>query len=236
MPSPRKKRALVSRTLIITGIILIVIALLMEGQRYPWGTLFGFLAVEESTLPDPAPIILKGADADSTLVEYTGNEPFDPAADQEIRINILPGAETGAPPPPIYIRLGIIQIPKLGVSEHILEGIDRHLYYGVGHVPGTGSIDASGNCVLAGHRYAGFRHLDKLVAGDTLVLKAGENTYNYSVYDSFEVLPEETWVLSTVEEGEKSLTLITCTPYLISTHRLIIRAHLTAIDGIPGEN
>ncbi len=214
-----------SRTLIVSGIVLIAIALLTEGLHYPWGALFGYVP-EESSLADPAPIALKGTDVNSIVKENSENGPLDSAGEPETEISILPGVKSDSDPLPVYVRLGIIKIPKLGVSEHILEGTGRQLLYAIGHVTGTADIGASGNCVLAGHRYGGFRHIDKLSAGDSLVLTVGENVYDYSVYDSFDVLPEETWVLSDLEEGEQALTLITCTPYLISTHRLIVRARL----------
>lgn len=227
-------RCVLSRTLIIFGVVLIAAALILEGQRYPWGTLFK-VSQEESSLADPAPIILKGADADSILEEYTGEEPSDPAEDTMVNNNVLPGTETEAQAAPVYVRLGVIKIPKLRISQHILEGTERQLHYGIGHVPGTDEIGAFGNCALAGHRFASFRYLNKLTAGDNIVLKTGDNTYTYSVFESFEVLPEETWVLSDIEGEERSLTLITCTPYLVSSHRLIVRARLTTVNGMTAE-
>lgn len=230
MNSGRKIKNLLSGTFIIAGVMLIVSALFLEGERYPWQTIFSFLP-SKTHLEDPPPIILKGIDKNSALEEYT--EDSVPNVGISADLDILPGEESDVQPPAAYIRLGIIKIPKLGVSEHILEGTERQLLYGVGHLPGTAGIGEKGNCVLAGHRYAGFRYIDKLTTGDRLILKAGEALYSYLVFESMVVLPEETWVLSSIEGEGSTLTLITCTPYLVSTHRLVVRARLITANDIP---
>ncbi len=104
--------------------------------------------------------------------------------------------------------------------------------YGVGHLPSTAAIGQKGNCAISGHRTFPFRYLDMLKEGDSVILKFGDNRYTYTVYESFTVLPEEVWVLDSVEGKEYVLTLITCTPYMVSSHRLIVRAELSDINGI----
>ncbi len=121
---------------------------------------------------------------------------------------------------------GIIEIPKLGVKAAILEGTDdRALKYTVGHYPQTANPGEKGNCVLLGHRnyvYGHFfRRIDELKAGDRVIIKKDTDTYTYIVTESFVVSPEEVWVLDTAEDS--ILTMITCTPMVTYTDRLIVR-------------
>ena len=121
---------------------------------------------------------------------------------------------------------GIIEIPKLSVVAAILEGTDdKALKYTVGHYPGTANPGEKGNYVLLGHRnyvYGHyFRRIDELNPGDEVIIKKGLETYTYLVTESFVVSPEEVWVLDTTEET--MLTMITCTPMITYTDRLIVR-------------
>lgn len=124
---------------------------------------------------------------------------------------------------------GIIEIPKLGVVAAILEGTDdRALKYTVGHYPGTANPGEKGNSVLLGHRnyvYGHyFRELNKLELGDLIILRKDTDVFTYEVTDSFVVEPNELWVLDNSEEAE--VTLITCTPVITYTHRLIVKGRL----------
>ena len=121
---------------------------------------------------------------------------------------------------------GVIEIPKLGVVAAILEGTDdTALKYTVGHYPGTSNPGEKGNYVLLGHRnyvYGHyFRRIDELNPGDEVIIKKGLETYTYLVSESFVVSPEEVWVLEDTEET--MLTMITCTPIITYTDRLIVR-------------
>lgn len=124
---------------------------------------------------------------------------------------------------------GIIEIPKINVSAAILEGTDDSaLKYAVGHYPGTVQPGEDGNSVLLGHRnyvYGHFfRKLDKLEAGDRVVIKKDENIYTYVIYESFVVKPEDTWVLD--KTSDSIITMITCTPIGTYTDRLVVRGEL----------
>jgi sortase A len=128
--------------------------------------------------------------------------------------------------------LGVIKISKIGVYLPIVEGANKdQLREGVGHIPGTARLGQPGNSALAGHRnYAFatyFNRLGELKAGDqvTLITKTAE--YNYSVYDRFVVLPSDTSVLKGSKK-DNIITLITCTPPNIATHRLIVKARLSS--------
>ncbi len=217
MAKSTEKRRRGPRLIMALGLVLVAAAVVMEAADYPWGRLLG--AIPE-TLPDPAPIVLTGEDADSLVTDEAEPVPEDESG-------ILPGEETETEPPEVYVRLGILKIPSLGVSQHVLEGTGRQMRYGVGHVVGSAGLGQEGNCALSGHRPSPFRYLDKLKEGEKITIGVGETLYTYTVYESFSVLPEETWVLSDIPGETATLTLITCTPYLVSSHRLIVRARLT---------
>lgn len=121
---------------------------------------------------------------------------------------------------------GIIEIPKLGVKAAILEGTDdKALKYTVGHYPGTANPGEKGNYVLLGHRnyvYGHyFRRINELEVGDEVIIKKDTDIYTYIITESFVVSPEEVWVLDSTEDT--ILTMITCTPMITYTDRLIVR-------------
>lgn len=219
-----KKRCFTRRrvavSLIACGVLLLLIAAGLELSRYPWRAAIALPA----DLPDPAPIVLDGADKRAHLINA---ETAPPQAEEDMAQ--LPGDEESDAVPDAYVALGVIKIPRLEVSEHLLEGTDRQLRYGVGHLTGTAAVGAVGNAALAAHRNLSFRYLDLLRSGDDVILTVGKDTFTYEVYDSFEVEPDELWVLNAVEGETHTLTLITCTPYLVSSHRLIVRARLVDV-------
>ena len=225
------KRKTLAYVLIFAGMALIAATICIEAYRYPWGTLSGS-GRDESSLPDPTPVVLTGEDADSVIENADDGPIKSSSVDGQGETGELPGSETEDAPSAVYIQLGIIKIPELNVSQNVLEGTQRQMRYGIGHVTGTDGIGVKGNCAVAGHRTTAFRYLDKLTTGDSVVLKVNGNVFTYTVYDSFDVLPEETWVLNDIEGEDYALTLITCTPYLVSSHRLIVRARLTDVNGL----
>ncbi len=229
-------RNVISRLLILAGLFLVLGALAFEAYHYPWRALFGGNDQSEASVPDPAPIVLKGEDRESVIVPAEPEASPDASPAEAPETDVLPGDETAeALPEPAYVQLGILKIPKLGVSEYVLEGTQRQMRYGVGHVEESAGIGQKGNCAIAGHRPAPFRYLDKLDTEDSVILKADDTVYTYSVYESFTVLPDETWVLGAAKGEAYALTLITCTPYLVSSHRLIVRARLIDINGMTPE-
>ncbi|NCB41616.1 MAG: class D sortase [Clostridia bacterium] len=229
MQEKRLNRKIISRVFIGIGLLAIVSIGAIEAYHYPWLALLSNRQ-EESALPDPKPIVLEGMDVDSTLEVGEGSssggaKPYFENPD------ILPGEESKNAISSVYIQLGMIKIPKIDVSEYVLEGTQGELRYGVGHIESTEDIGEAGNCALAGHRNTHFRYLNKLSDGDKIIFKVEENTYIYEVYELFTVLPEETWVLDDVNNEAYVLTLITCTPYAVSSDRLIVRARLLNING-----
>lgn len=125
--------------------------------------------------------------------------------------------------------LGVLIIDKINLKVCVNEGTDMStLKYAVGHFEGTALPGQLGNFALAGHRsYAFgdyFNRLDELSEGDNITIKTVNGTYSYTVYGKKVVLPEEVEVLNPTDDA--TMTLITCTPIRIATHRLIINARL----------
>ncbi|KZL93410.1 class D sortase [Clostridium magnum] len=125
--------------------------------------------------------------------------------------------------------IGIITIPKINLKAAICEGIEsENLKYAVGHFPGTPLPGEMGNFCIAGHRsytYGEFfNRLDELQVDDEIIVKTNINEYKYKVYEKKVVEPSEISVLDNTKEP--IITLVTCTPIRIATHRLIIKGKL----------
>ena len=130
--------------------------------------------------------------------------------------------------------IGYIEIPEISCSLPIYHGTDEAvLQIAVGHIEGS-SLPVGGagtHCVLSGHRGLPsarlFTDLDKLVKGDTFLIRVLDETLTYEVDQIRIVEPQEMEELE-IEEGKDYCTLVTCTPYGINTHRLLVRGHRTA--------
>jgi sortase A len=122
--------------------------------------------------------------------------------------------------------VGRVEIPRLGVSAIVLEGVDKKtLRRGVGHIPETPLPEEGGNVALAAHRDSFFRGLKDIRKNDIITLKTLENTYYYRVDWTEIVLPEDTHVLAGSDAPE--LTLVTCYPFYYvgsAPKRFIVRA------------
>ncbi len=125
--------------------------------------------------------------------------------------------------------MGYIQIPSIDVSLPIYHGVDEAiLQVAVGHIEAS-SLPVGGegsHCVLSGHRGLPsarlFTDLDQLAEGDLFLLKVLNETLTYQVDQIRIVLPEEVGDLDLIR-GKDYCTLVTCTPYGINTHRLLVR-------------
>ena len=127
--------------------------------------------------------------------------------------------------------MGYIRIPKINIEIPIYHGTSEAvLQAGVGHFWGT-SLPVGGestHTVLTGHRGLPtktlFTNMDKLEEGDIFYIKVLDETLAYQIDQILTVLPEETDALA-IESGKDYATLVTCTPYAINTHRLLVRGH-----------
>lgn len=132
--------------------------------------------------------------------------------------------------------MGYIEIPSINCSLPIYHGTQESvLQIAVGHIEWS-SLPvgvASSHCVVSGHRGLPsaklFTNLDELSKGDTFMLRVLDEVLTYEVDQILIVEPQETGALQ-IEEGKDYCTLVTCTPYGINTHRLLVRGH--RIDNI----
>lgn len=159
--------------------------------------------------------------------ELLGNiellDPFSPVKDEvdERYQSLLKLNDAG--------MMGYVSIPKIEVELPIYHGTSEPvLQTGVGHFEGT-SLPVGGestHAVLTGHRGLPskllFTDLDELAEGDVFYIQILDETLAYQVDQIVTVLPEDTGELQIVN-GKDYVTLVTCTPYSVNTHRLLIR-------------
>lgn len=127
--------------------------------------------------------------------------------------------------------IGYIEIPTIKVSLPIYHGVDEAvLQIAVGHIEGS-SLPVGGegtHCVISGHRGLPsaklFTNLDEMEEGDLFMMRVLDETLTYEVDQIRIVEPEDLSALE-IEEGKDLCTLVTCTPYGINSHRLLVRGH-----------
>ncbi|WP_083662210.1 class C sortase [Thermophilibacter provencensis] len=152
-------------------------------------------------------------------------DPFDPDAERptdEDYDNVLNLSGDGV--------MATINIPKIHVELPIYHTTDTDvLEHGIGHLEGT-SVPIGGestHCVLSGHTGLPsmkiFDNLDQLEVGDYFVISVLGEDHAYRVTSVEVVLPDETDSL-VIEQGRDLCTLVTCTPYGVNTHRLLVHA------------
>lgn len=130
--------------------------------------------------------------------------------------------------------MGYIDIPKINVKLTIFHGTDESvLQTSIGHLEGT-SLPVGGkgtHSVLSGHRGLPsaklFSDLDQLREGDTFTIHVLNETLTYEV-DQIRVVEPTDLSNLTIDPDQDYVTLVTCTPYGINTHRLLVRGHRIA--------
>ena len=166
------------------------------------------------------------AEAYNAALAEKANPYFFTEEDQKLHEDRLNISGTGV--------MGYIDIPEIKCTLPIYHGTsDAVLQVGVGHIEGS-SLPVGGegtHCVLSGHSGLPsavlFTHLEDLDIGDLFTLQIMDETLTYEVDRFNRVLPHEMDLL-TIEEGKDSCTLVTCTPYGVNTHRLLVHAHRVA--------
>ena len=156
--------------------------------------------------------------------------------------NMLSGAtitEGGASAPPLpYVEqltvggvMAYVDIPKIGIYLPVQHGTDAEtLERAVGHVVGT-SLPVGGSsthAVLSAHSGMAssklFSDIDQLAEGDVFYIHVLGDTLAYKVDSINTVLPTDTSLLQ-IEDDKDYVTLVTCTPFGVNTHRLLVRGH-----------
>ncbi|MBN1642881.1 MAG: class D sortase [Anaerolineae bacterium] len=119
-------------------------------------------------------------------------------------------------------------IPAINVDVPVVEGVDwEQLKKGAGHLIGSANPGERGNCFIAGHNdvYGEiFRDLEELKVGDEILVHAGARAYRYTVSAARIVEPDDVSVMEPT--STPILTLLTCYPYMIDSHRLVVIAEL----------
>lgn len=137
--------------------------------------------------------------------------------------------------------MGYVEIPKINCSLPIYHGTSEGvLQIAVGHVEGS-SLPIGGvgtHCVLSGHRGLPsaklFTSLDKMAEGDQFSLTVLGEVRTYEVDQILTVLPEDVSALE-IDPERDYCTLVTCTPYGINSHRLLVRGHWIGSEEIKEE-
>jgi LPXTG-site transpeptidase (sortase) family protein len=171
--------------------------------------------------------------------------PPQPAGDNQVQVSELGRRYLAAHPAPQWamqpvdapaqawdgVRPVRVMLPRIGVDTAVVEtgfsadtwDVPRYSaahYWGVSAYPGTG-----GNTIIAGHvGYSGiiFHTLPSVQNGDVVLVTAGGQEHRYIVREVLTLLPQDTWVLEPTDT--ETLTLITCIPIGVYSHRLVVRA------------
>ena len=190
--------------------------------------------VEEMDPADYEAMWNAAAEYNQRLLADTGDRYRMTEAEEEEYESILDVTGTGI--------MGYVEVPKIKTTLPIYHGTDDAvLQIAIGHLGGS-SLPVGGestHCVLTGHRGLPsaklFTNLDEMEVGDTFFLHVLDQTLTYEVdqilpmvdKDDRDTLNEALQV----EEGEDLVTLFTCTPYGVNTHRLLVRGHRVPYDG-----
>lgn len=127
--------------------------------------------------------------------------------------------------------MAYVEIPKLNTTMPIYHGTDDSvLQVAIGHIPGT-SLPVGGqgtHAVISGHRGLPsaklFTDIDQLVEGDTFLIQVLDETLTYEVDQILTVTPDDVSALE-IDPDQDYVTLVTCTPYGVNTHRLLVRGN-----------
>lgn len=213
--------AAVGRTLVTFGLLI----LLFVGYQL-WGTgIFQARAQDrlENRFTDLRAGVATATPPDPTTTTSTGPSGAPTTTAPE-------GADASAELPPIEAGdpIAIIEIPKIGVDEVVVQGTARDdLQNGPGHYPATPLPGQIGNAAIAGHRTtygAPFFRLDELAPGDQILTTSLVGDYVYVVTELLVVKPTDVWVVENTPDAQ--LTLTTCNPKYSARERLVVKARL----------
>lgn len=204
----RRVVAAVGRTLVAAGVILLLFV-----AYQLWGT-----GLAEARAQDE----LRN-DFERLLTTTTTTSPPDDGAPTVT-------TTTEPPPPPVEGEaVAVLRIPRLGVDKAVVEGVGvADLKQGPGHYPGSPMPGQVGNAAIAGHRTtygAPFYELDRLVAGDEVLVTTRQGDFRFEVDRTLIVPPNQVDVLDPTDEAR--LTLTTCNPRFSARERLVVSAVLT---------
>jgi sortase A len=181
------------------------------------------MAIELGTLRARRVFAVVGAFLSLSLTPALASAPAASSSTADLREQDVPPYTPVSPTEPI---VGRIEIPRVGVSAVILQGVDdATIRRAVGHFPETPMPDQPGNMALAAHRTTDFHGLRDIRPGDLVSIVSPKGTFQYEVERTWVVLPEDVSVLD--PSREKVLTLVTCFPFDYrgsAPERFIVRA------------
>jgi sortase A len=188
---------------------------------------------------DPVATTTPVATTPPTVAPPTSAAPTTAPSTTEVTtttLAVMPVALPVPVPPPDpaaaepYTEVGTIEIPRLGTSRPLLEGITlKTLNRGPGHWPGTAMPGDVGNVVVAGHRVSHggvFRHIDQLEPGDEVFFTTLAGRFRYVVNGTTIVKPDAMYILD--QTGDRTATLFACHPPGTTRERIVV--HLTYAD------
>jgi sortase A len=216
-----------------TGKVLVtlgILILLFVGYQL-WGTGI-YTARAQDQLEQDFEAALRQSGSSPTTIPTRTTEPS-PTVSTAPTVTTLP--PPSAPSPAESDVVGHLVIPKIGMDVWVVQGTDdSDLRKGPGHYPATPYPGQRGNSAIAGHRTtygAPFGELDGLENGDTIQITTLQGTFNYTVYDKFDVVPSDSDVLLPDPTRPATITLTTCTPKYSAERRLIVKAALVIPPG-----
>ncbi|MEM1335725.1 MAG: sortase, partial [Actinomycetota bacterium] len=156
--------------------------------------------------------------------------PLDQTAPVIDPVSVVPAADQNLPPVDDGDAIARIEIPRIGVSDIVVAGIDiGDLKRGPGHFPDTPLPGQLGNAAIAGHRTtygAPFFRVDELDPGDEIRVTTLNGVFVYRVTGQRIVAPSEYQVVATTDPSRATLTLVSCHPRYTAQQRIIISAEL----------
>ncbi|MCU1367111.1 MAG: peptidase family protein [Ilumatobacteraceae bacterium] len=197
----------------------------------------------DPSLPDatvPADLGDPAAKSGSTTTTVAAIAPVTTAAPVATPTTVVTGVPASLPipiPAPVdsrgeepVIKLGTIEIPKLGLSTTLYDGIRlTTLDRGPGHWPGTAMPGQTGNVVVAGHRVSHdkpFRNIDKLAVGDQVIFTTPDGRFVYDVTSTEIVDPTAVRIID--QTTDKTATLFACHPPGSVSQRIVVHLALEA--------
>lgn len=231
MAKAKKKRKRSKLTYIVLGVVFVVGFAILSYPTFSdyWNSLhqtraiMNYAEIVSGMSEEDYAVLLGAAEAYNRSIPERDNPYLLTEEQREQYEQLLNPGGTGI--------MGYIEIPVISVYLPIYHGTEESvLQTSIGHLEWT-SLPVGGestHTVLSGHRGLPsaklFTDLDKLVIGDTFVLGILNEVLTYEVDQILIVLPEEIASLQ-ITKGEDYCTLVTCTPYGINTHRLLVRGH-----------
>ena len=228
-PKKKKKKSVIS-TIVIVLILLVGVGIMVYPTFSDWWNSFhqsraiaSYTTAVDEMDPEVVEAQLNEAyEYNKRLLKKSNRYAMDEEELEEYN-SILDPSGTGV--------MGYIQIKSISVNLPVYHGTDESvLQIAIGHIEGT-SLPVGGestHSALSGHRGLPsaklFSELDKIKEGDIFTITVLNKTITYEVDQIEIVLPDDTSLLNIVA-GEDYCTLITCTPYGINTHRLLLRGN-----------